>query len=263
MSDGTGNNLYKYYYFYTVDENDDVDDDDDDIPDIPVYGSDWEWAIPMAMVVCLVVACGVGVNDVRWYEHINDTLWIQHDIDQSLGGAYYVCAANIDNDNDIDVIATAIDDDIVVWYENTLPDTSWTKHTLGANLEGAGDMCVGDIDNDNDVDVVVCGYGADVLICYQNPTWTPDTIDANIHLGFKDDERDYGVGAQILRNIGVTNMRLMTNNPVKRVGLQAYGLEIDEIVPIEIEPNKYNQKYMKTKRDRMGHHLQRFNYDDE
>lgn len=88
-----------------------------------------------------------------------------------------------------------------------------------------------------------------------------DTIEANLHLGFKADERDYGVGAQILRNLGVTKMRLLTNNPVKRVGLEGFGLEVVEIIPIEIQPNKFNQKYLKTKRDRMGHHLKNFNYD--
>lgn len=88
-----------------------------------------------------------------------------------------------------------------------------------------------------------------------------DTIDANIHLGFKADERDYGVGAQILRKLGITKMRLLTNNPVKRVGLEGFGLEVVEIVPIEIKPNRHNQKYLKTKRDRMGHHLRNFNYD--
>lgn len=88
-----------------------------------------------------------------------------------------------------------------------------------------------------------------------------DTIEANLHLGFKADERDYGVGAQILRNLGVTKMRLLTNNPVKRVGLEGFGLEVVEIMPIEIKPNKYNQKYLKTKRDKMGHHLRNFNYD--
>ncbi len=82
-----------------------------------------------------------------------------------------------------------------------------------------------------------------------------DTVDANIHLGYKPDERDYGVGAQILRAIGVHQMRLMTNNPVKRIGLEAYGLKIVENIPIEIEPNAYNEFYMQTKRDRMGHHL--------
>jgi len=82
-----------------------------------------------------------------------------------------------------------------------------------------------------------------------------DTIDANIHLGFDADERDYGVGAQILRSLGVTQMRLMTNNPVKRVGLEAYDLNVVETINIEIEPNPYNQRYLKTKRDRMGHNL--------
>ncbi len=88
-----------------------------------------------------------------------------------------------------------------------------------------------------------------------------DTIDANLHLGFKADERDYGVGAQILCNLGVTKMKLLTNNPIKRIGLEGYGLEVTEIVPMEIPPNKHNQKYMRTKRDRMGHHLKDFNYD--
>lgn len=82
-----------------------------------------------------------------------------------------------------------------------------------------------------------------------------DTVEANVHLGFKPDERDYGCGAQILRKLGVQKMRLLTNNPVKRVGLQAYGLEIVEIVPIEIQPNPFNKRYLETKRDRMGHQL--------
>lgn len=82
-----------------------------------------------------------------------------------------------------------------------------------------------------------------------------DTVDANVHLGFKPDERDYGCGAQMLRHLGVHKMRLLTNNPVKRVGLEAYGLEIVENVPIEVTPNKYNERYLKTKRDRMGHTL--------
>jgi 3,4-dihydroxy 2-butanone 4-phosphate synthase/GTP cyclohydrolase II len=82
-----------------------------------------------------------------------------------------------------------------------------------------------------------------------------DTVEANLHLGHLADERDYGVGAQILREIGVRKMRLMTNNPVKRVGLKSYGLEVVENVPIEIEPNKYNIRYMRTKKDRMGHNL--------
>ncbi|MDR1096892.1 MAG: bifunctional 3,4-dihydroxy-2-butanone-4-phosphate synthase/GTP cyclohydrolase II [Tannerella sp.] len=86
-----------------------------------------------------------------------------------------------------------------------------------------------------------------------------DTVDANLHLCHKADERDYGVGAQILRQIGVHKMRLMTNNPVKRVGLEAYGLEVVENVPIEVEPNKYNEFYMRTKKDRMGHELHKVN----
>ena len=82
-----------------------------------------------------------------------------------------------------------------------------------------------------------------------------DTVDANLHLGFNADERDYGVGAQILREIGVSKIRLMTNNPKKRIGLEAYGLSIVENVPIEIMPNKYNAFYMQTKKERMGHKL--------
>lgn len=82
-----------------------------------------------------------------------------------------------------------------------------------------------------------------------------DTVDANVHLGYDPDERDYGVGAQILNILGVRKMRLMTNNPVKRVGLEAYGLEITENVPIEITPNKYNKRYLETKKERMGHTL--------
>ena len=82
-----------------------------------------------------------------------------------------------------------------------------------------------------------------------------DTVDANICLGHLADERDYGVGAQILRELGVHKMRLMTNNPVKRVGLEAYGLEITENVPIETTPNPYNERYLRTKKERMGHTL--------
>lgn len=82
-----------------------------------------------------------------------------------------------------------------------------------------------------------------------------DTVDANVHLGFKPDERDYGCGAQMLRHLGVHKMRLMTNNPTKRVGLEAYGLEIVENVPIEVTPNKYDYQYLKTKKERMGHDL--------
>lgn len=82
-----------------------------------------------------------------------------------------------------------------------------------------------------------------------------DTVEANVHLGFKPDERDYGCGAQMLRHLGVHKMRLMTNNPTKRVGLEAYGLEIVENVPIEITPNPYDYRYLKTKQERMGHTL--------
>ena len=82
-----------------------------------------------------------------------------------------------------------------------------------------------------------------------------DTVDANIHLGFDPDLRDYGVGAQILRELGVSKIRLITNNPVKRVGLEGYGLEIVENVPIEITPNEYNEYYLRTKKERMGHLL--------
>lgn len=82
-----------------------------------------------------------------------------------------------------------------------------------------------------------------------------DTVDANIHLGFQPDERDYGVGAQILRSLGISKIRLITNNPVKRVGLEGYGLEIVENVPIVIEPNDYNRRYLETKKNRMGHKL--------
>ena len=82
-----------------------------------------------------------------------------------------------------------------------------------------------------------------------------DTVEANIKLGFKGDERDYGVGAQILRSEGVTKMRLMTNNPTKRAGLIGYGLEAVENIPIEIESNVHNERYLKTKRDKMGHSI--------
>lgn len=82
-----------------------------------------------------------------------------------------------------------------------------------------------------------------------------DTVQANLHLGFGMDERDYGVGAQILRYLGVTNLRLMSNNPKKRAGLKGYGIEITEIVPIEVAPNKHNEKYLTTKRDKLGHEI--------
>lgn len=82
-----------------------------------------------------------------------------------------------------------------------------------------------------------------------------DTVEANIMLGHKADERDYGVGAQILRSLGISDMRLMTNNPVKRIGLEGYGLTVVENVPIEIEPNSYNRDYMTAKKNLMGHDL--------
>lgn len=82
-----------------------------------------------------------------------------------------------------------------------------------------------------------------------------DTVDANLHLGFQADERDYGVGASILHELKINKMKLMTNNPVKRVGLEGYGLEIAEIVPIEITPNEYNKRYLETKQQKMGHIL--------
>ena len=89
-----------------------------------------------------------------------------------------------------------------------------------------------------------------------------DTVDANLYLGFKADERDYGVGAEILRKVRVHNMRLITNNPVKRIGLESYGLTITEIVGIEIEPNNHNSRYLHTKAERMGHTLH-FNDDNK
>ncbi|MDE6565142.1 MAG: bifunctional 3,4-dihydroxy-2-butanone-4-phosphate synthase/GTP cyclohydrolase II [Muribaculaceae bacterium] len=82
-----------------------------------------------------------------------------------------------------------------------------------------------------------------------------DTVEANIHLGHDADERDYGVGAQILNLLGIRKMRLLTNNPVKRIGLEGYGLTVVENVPIEVEPNPYNLRYMHTKKERMGHNL--------
>lgn len=83
-----------------------------------------------------------------------------------------------------------------------------------------------------------------------------DTVEANLQLGFSGDERDYGVGAQILRDLGVSKMKLMTNNPKKRAGLIGYGLEILEVVPIEVGLNEHNESYLKTKRDKLGHALQ-------
>jgi 3,4-dihydroxy 2-butanone 4-phosphate synthase/GTP cyclohydrolase II len=82
-----------------------------------------------------------------------------------------------------------------------------------------------------------------------------DTVEANIHLGFRPDERDYGVGAQILQLLGAKKLKLMTNNPVKRVGLESYGIEIVENIAIEIAPNLYNRHYMQTKKEKMHHNL--------
>lgn len=82
-----------------------------------------------------------------------------------------------------------------------------------------------------------------------------DTVEANLHLGFGMDERDYGVGAQILRELGISKMKLMSNNPRKRAGLLGYGLEVVETIPIEIKPNEHNEKYLTTKRDKLGHDI--------
>jgi 3,4-dihydroxy 2-butanone 4-phosphate synthase/GTP cyclohydrolase II len=82
-----------------------------------------------------------------------------------------------------------------------------------------------------------------------------DTVEANLHLGFQMDQRDYGVGAQILRHLNVTKLRLMSNNPRKRVGLIGYGLEIVENIPIICDPNPHNEKYLATKKSKLGHEL--------
>ncbi len=82
-----------------------------------------------------------------------------------------------------------------------------------------------------------------------------DTVEANIHLGFGSDERDYGIGAQILRRLNVSRLRLMSNNPKKRAGLKGYGLEIVDIIPIQIKSNPHNEKYLSTKRDKLGHEI--------
>lgn len=93
------------------------------------------------------------------------------------------------------------------------------------------------------------------LKAYQLQEEGMDTVEANIHLGFGMDERDYGVGAQILRSLGITKLKLMSNNPRKRAGLKGYGLEIVETVPIEVAPNPHNEKYLTTKRDKLGHSI--------
>jgi 3,4-dihydroxy 2-butanone 4-phosphate synthase / GTP cyclohydrolase II len=82
-----------------------------------------------------------------------------------------------------------------------------------------------------------------------------DTVEANLHLGFQMDQRDYGVGAQILRHLGITKLRLVSNNPKKRVGLIGYGLEVVENISLEVLPNPYNEKYLQTKKDKMGHEI--------
>jgi len=97
----------------------------------------------------------------------------------------------------------------------------------------------------------------DKISAYKLQEQGMDTVEANLHLGHKADERDYGVGAQILHELGIRKMRLMTNNPVKRVGLEGYGLEVVENVPIEIEPNENDRFYLSTKKHRMGHELHR------
>jgi len=89
-----------------------------------------------------------------------------------------------------------------------------------------------------------------------------DTVEANLQLGFGMDERDYGVGAQILRHLGISKMKLMSNNPRKRAGMLGYGLEVVETIPIEIKPNKHNEKYLTTKRDKMGHNILSVNQSD-
>lgn len=93
------------------------------------------------------------------------------------------------------------------------------------------------------------------LKAYQLQEEGMDTVEANIHLGFGMDERDYGVGAQILRSLGITKLKLMSNNPRKRAGLKGYGLEIVDTVPIEVAPNPHNEKYLTTKRDKLGHSI--------
>jgi 3,4-dihydroxy 2-butanone 4-phosphate synthase/GTP cyclohydrolase II len=82
-----------------------------------------------------------------------------------------------------------------------------------------------------------------------------DTVEANLHLGFGMDDRDYGVGAQILRSLGISKIRLVSNNPKKRAGLSGYGLEIVETVPIQVKPNPHNEKYLNAKRDKLGHEI--------
>lgn len=93
------------------------------------------------------------------------------------------------------------------------------------------------------------------LKAYQLQETGKDTVEANLELGFQPDKRDYGIGAQILRDLGISKIKLMSNNPKKRVGLIGYGLEITENVPIEVKPNSHNERYLKTKRDKFGHEI--------
>jgi 3,4-dihydroxy 2-butanone 4-phosphate synthase/GTP cyclohydrolase II len=90
-----------------------------------------------------------------------------------------------------------------------------------------------------------------------------DTVEANLDLGFEDDERDYGVGASILHDLGLGKIRLLTNNPVKRAGLEGYGLIVIENIPIQILPNKHNRVYLETKRNKMGHYLEPISDNDQ
>ena len=95
----------------------------------------------------------------------------------------------------------------------------------------------------------------DILKAYGLQDQGMDTVEANVHLGFDPDPREYGIGAQILTDLGISRMRLITNNPRKRVGLEAYGLEVTGRIPIEIPPNEVNRHYLETKRDKLGHLL--------
>jgi 3,4-dihydroxy 2-butanone 4-phosphate synthase/GTP cyclohydrolase II len=89
-----------------------------------------------------------------------------------------------------------------------------------------------------------------------------DTVEANVELGFKEDERDYGIGAGIIHSLGIRNIRLLTNNPIKRAGLEGYGMTIVETIPLEVPANKHNQFYLETKRDKMGHFLNIAKYEN-
>lgn len=123
-------------------------------------------------------------------------------------------------------------------------------HTAMRKIEAEGRGCVLYLNQEGR------GIGLwDKIRAYKLQEQGEDTVEANIHLGHRADERDYGVGAQILSMLGIHKMRLMTNNPVKRIGLEGYGLEVVENVPIEIQPNEYNRFYMRTKKTRMGHDL--------